>query len=95
MDRSMAGLFALGTLVTTPGALRALRRAQQSPTEFLSRHVHGDWGDLCPEDVGENAFALAHGLRLLSNYTTAAGERLWLITEGDRSATTFLLPDEY
>ena len=95
MDNNLTGLFPLGQLVTTPGALRALLRAQQSPTEFLNRHVQGDWGDLCAEDIAENTFALAHGLRLLSNYTTAAGDRLWLITEEDRSSTTFLLPDEY
>jgi hypothetical protein len=33
--------------------------------------------------------------RLFSSYTTAAGERIWVITEVDRSVTTFLLPDEY
>jgi hypothetical protein len=31
----------------------------------------------------------------LSSYTTAIGEKLWIITEADRSATTLLLPDEY
>lgn len=88
-------LFPVGELVSTQGALMALLRARQSPLEFLQRHLRGDWGDLCAEDVAENEFALAHGLRLMSSYTTAAGERIWLITEADRPATTFLLPDEY
>jgi len=35
------------------------------------------------------------GFRLLSAYRTTAGERLWIITEADRSVTTLLLPDEY
>lgn len=91
----MTSLFAVGALVSTQGALVALLRAGQSPVEFLERHVQGDWGDLCAEDVAENQYALFHGLRLLSSYTTAAGERIWLITEADRSVTTFLLPDEY
>jgi len=73
----------------------ALLRAGQSPVQFLERHVCGDWGDLCAEDVAENEYAVAHGLRILSSYTTSAGDRIWLITEADRSATTFLLPDEY
>lgn len=73
----------------------ALLRAGQSPVQFLERHVRGDWGDLCAEDVAENEYAVAHGLRILSSYTTSAGDRIWLITEADRSATTFLLPDEY
>ena len=91
----MTNRFPLGRLVTTPGALRALLRAKQSPAEFLSRHVSGDWGDLCAEDMAENEYALAHGLRILSSYTTASGDRIWLITEADQSITTFLLPDEY
>jgi len=88
-------LFGLGEVVTTPGALRAFLRAQQSPLELLERHLGGDWGDLCPEDITENEFALANGLRLFSSYTTSAGDRIWVITEADRSVTTFLLPDEY
>ncbi len=91
----MTGLFAVGELVSTQGALMALLRAGQSPVQFLERHVCGDWGDLCAEDVAENEYAVAHGLRILSSYTTSAGDRIWLITEADRSATTFLLPDEY
>ena len=31
---------------------------------------------------------MADGFRLLSSYQTDAGERLWIITEADRSATT-------
>jgi hypothetical protein len=91
----MADRFPLGRLVTTPGALRVMLRAKQSPTEFLARHVAGDWGNLCAEDVAENEYAVAHGLRILSSYTTACEDRLWIITEADRSATTFLLPEEY
>ncbi len=36
--------------------------------------------------------AAAHGLRILSSYTTSAGDRIRLITEVDRSATTFPAP---
>jgi len=88
-------MFGVGELVSTQGALMALLRAGQSPAEFLERHVQGDWGDLCAEDVVENEYAVAHGLQILSSYITSAGDRIWLITEADRSATTFLLPDEY
>jgi hypothetical protein len=60
----VTGLFAVGELASTPGALTALLRARQSPVEFLERHVHGDWGDLCAEDVAENEYSLIHRLRL-------------------------------
>jgi hypothetical protein len=45
--------------------------------------------------VAENEYNVAHGFRLLSCYQLNAGERLWIITEADRSATTLLLPEEY
>jgi hypothetical protein len=48
-----------------------------------------------PGDVAENEYSVAHGFRLLSSYQTGTGERLWIITEADRSATTLLLPEEY
>lgn len=91
----MIAVFPLSRIVATPGALRALERANQSAAAFLARHAAGDWGELDREDVRENEYSLGHGLRLLSCYMTAACEKLWIITEADRSATTLLLPDEY
>jgi hypothetical protein len=91
----MFSLFPLGQIVATPGALAALERAQQPPICFLTRHASGDWGELEPADVAENQYSIDHGFRLLSSYQTNAGEKLWIITEADRSATTLLLPEEY
>ena len=88
-------LFELGRIVATPGALRALEAAEQLPAEFLDRHVTGDWGDLDDEDKQENEFSIQNGFRILSAYTTSAGDKIWIITEADRSATTLLLPEEY
>jgi hypothetical protein len=92
--------FSLGQIVATPGALEALRKAGQSASAFLQRHVQGDWGDLCEEDREANEQALLDGSRILSAYRTSIGERLWIITEavddsGNRAATTILLPSEY
>ena len=87
--------FALGQTVITPGAEEALQIAGQTAMEFLRRHMSCDWGDLSDEDVKENELSLEKGLRLLSRYETTKGERLWIITEADRSATTILLPIEY
>jgi len=88
-------LFPLGELVATPGALAALQKAGQSPAEFLSLHVRGQWGDISEEDRRENEYSLQHGFRLLSSYRTNANETIWLVTESDRSVTTLLLPSEY
>jgi len=87
--------FLLGQLVATPGALKALEEAGQNPVQFLSRHQHGDWGNLDEEDEKENEFSVLNDLRILSAYTLTTGVKIWLITEADRSATTILLPEEY
>jgi hypothetical protein len=89
------GRFELGSTVATPGSLTAIEAAGHHPVEFLLRHKRGDWGQLDPEDRRENERALRQGSRLLSAYSTRLQERLWVITEWDRSATTLLLPEEY
>jgi hypothetical protein len=87
-------LFKCGEIVSTPGALDLMREHNADPRSFLRRHLHGDWGDVCQEDADENAFSVLNGFRIMSVYKLG-GEKLWLITEADRSATTFLLPEEY
>lgn len=85
----------LGLLVATPGALDAARVAGTRLQEYVARHERGDWGDVCSEDAQANEAALRDGGRLLSAYRLPTGERLWILTEADRSATTALLPAEY
>jgi len=93
--------FNLGQILATPGALDALQDSGQNVQFFLARHVRGDWGEgLCDEDKMLNDQALVDGSRLLSAYTMLNGQKLWLITEacddqGQRLATTALLPSEY
>ncbi len=94
-DSKGSRLFCLGTIVSTPGALEVLLECKQPPSEFLVRHILGDWGELCEEDRLANQEALLEGLRLMSVYRTHNGEKIWIITEADRSATTVLLPEEY
>jgi len=85
--------FQPGRIVATKGAL-SLEKCGIHLLPYLKRHLIGDWGDMDAEDRAENDFALQHGYRLLSVYQTSRG-KLWIITEADRSATTFLLPNEY
>src|SRR6266516_5463329 len=87
--------FALGQTFITPGAQEALEIAGQTPIEFLRRHLAADWGEVSEEDAQENDLSLREGYRLLSCYRTIKGQRIWLVTEGDRSATTILLSEEY
>ena len=95
-ETNRATLFPLGQIVATPGALAALSKAGQTPLDFLTRHVCGDWGELDPHDQKENELGLKRGFRLLSSYRTSSGDtKVWVITEADRSVTTVLLPEEY
>jgi hypothetical protein len=89
------GRFSLGQIVATPAALEVLQRAGQKPWDFLARHVRGEWGEVDADDWAENEVSLREGFRLLSVYTTKAGETVWIISEADRSVTTLLLPADY
>ena len=88
-------LFPLGRLHATPGALEALAEAKTAWSDYVQRHVTGDWTAMAPEDMAENWRALLHGDRIFSAYRLSTGQKLWVITEADRSATTLLLPEEY
>lgn len=87
--------FALGQIAITPGALDSLEAAGVRPVTLLERHATGDWGDLDEHDAAENEFSVPLPLRILSAYNLPDGQRIWIITEADRSATTLLRPDEY
>jgi len=87
-------LFPLGQVVATRGVLMHLEREGIAADPYLDRHVRGDWGDVPPEDAEANRYAVIVGARIMSSYQIA-GERVWIITEADRSATTLLFPSEY
>jgi hypothetical protein len=89
--------FSLGKVVMTPGVQQAFED-QGDPslmTKLLERHHGGDWGDVPKEDAKANEEALLDEARILSSYKLTPTLTIWIITEADRSVTTFLLPDEY
>ena len=86
-------LFNPGTIVSTPGAMELAAQGVHLWT-YLQRHLNGNWGDIDEADKAENDYSLYSGFRLHSSYQTPCGV-LWIITEADRSSTTFLTPDEY
>jgi hypothetical protein len=79
----------MGALVVFAGAL------DEKPDSYLTRHANGDWGELSETDRQANEHAVKHGLRVLSSYRLRTGEKIWIVTECDRSMTTILLPEEY
>jgi hypothetical protein len=99
-NSQMKPRFHLGQIVGTPAALETIEDSGQEPTFFLDRHVHGDWGDLSDSDRQLNDEAVVDGSRIMSSYKTLKGVKIWVITEGtndegNRAATTILLPEEY
>ncbi|WP_285374215.1 hypothetical protein [Pseudomonas sp. lyk4-TYG-107] len=94
-DESTKPMSELGALVITKGADALMRGLKINPFFYFYRHLQGDWGDICDEDRQTNEDALISGNRLMSVYNVIAEERIWIITEADRSVTTILLPEEY
>ncbi len=92
---SIEAKFSPGQVVATNGFIEAIHASGDRMIPFLLRHVQGDYGDLCHEDVQENEYSIKHGFRILSKYALSDGTDFYVITEADRSVTTFLLIDEY
>ena len=94
-------LFPLGKVVATSTVAGLLPQAYL--LQCLRRHMYGDWGCVGEEDAQTNREAITAGFRILSSYPIDEAKpckgygdnTLWIITEADRSVTTFLLPDEY
>jgi hypothetical protein len=87
-------LFDPGRLVATPGALNVLVGDSGLAHALLTRHLSGDWGEVEEADVAVNDSAVQDGGRILSIYLID-GRRLFVLTEADRSCTTFVLDEEY
>lgn len=86
--------FELGQVVMTRGIADS-DLCKEEITKAITRHSNGDWGDMPTEDKELNDKALESGDdRLMSSYTIN-GEKIWIITEWDKSITTVLFPSEY
>lgn len=81
----------LGCVFVSLEALNALDAGQAPLTQFLMRHMQGDWGLVTDEDWQRNERALDTGDFLLSSYALSEGQKLWVHTTGQRSATFALL----
>lgn len=97
--------FELGRTVMTRGIDEEIKKNADfydfAASCLLFRHAEGDWGDMCEEDAKANDDALKNGDRIFSSYKLPEGlnvegeDKIWIITEWDRSVTTILFPSEY
>lgn len=86
--------FPLGHVVATPGALALLEQHGANVWDFLFRHQQGDWGEIDQKDAAMNDHSADNSERTFSVYELGK-DRIWIITEGDRTVTTILLPEDY
>lgn len=91
-DPKSEKLFSLGRILITPRAHDILERADIAVA--MGRHARGDWGELKPVDLDQNALALREGGKLVSVYFDRRQTKFCIITEGDRSATTVLVAED-
>lgn len=104
LEQSKPDLFPLGKTVCTANSLYwAQENLPPQLTEthlwqliLLKAHVTGCWQDMDPEDRRLNLQALEPGNegRVLSAYTLLE-QKIYVITEWDRSYTTILLAEDY
>jgi hypothetical protein len=86
--------FQLGQVVGTPAALAHLSLHGIDPVALVERHQTGDFGDLDAGDIQANKLSVIEGNRILSAYEIGA-DRVYVITESNRSSTMILLASEY
>ena len=84
--------FSFGQVVMTNGVSGEL--GLDEIFDLLTRHGELEQGELGDEDYQMNLRAVEEGDRVFSCYRVR-GERYYVITEWDRSATTILKPEEY
>ncbi|WP_230971730.1 hypothetical protein [Nitrogeniibacter aestuarii] len=93
--------FELGQVVATRAFDALLAQHPHLFNDTIARHVTGDWGDVCSSDWKRNDAALARGERLVSMYLIDpalppdSNNLFYIVTEHDRSVTTFMRHDEY
>lgn len=96
--------FEIGRLVASRGIMEQIESEALSDNDFrtfinksFERYIKCDWGDLDEEDKALNDNAVERGdLRILAAYIRPeTKEKIWIITEADRSYTTILFPNEY
>jgi len=91
-------LFNLGSVAATAKVAEILDK--KTINDLVTRHLMGDWGNICEEDKESNRQAIKEGYRILSCYDLKQYgyddvERVYIITEADRSYTTLLFVSEY
>lgn len=93
--------FELGRLGVSAGVYHKMQKDNDFSafvSKSLKRYASCDWGDTDKNDKQSNDEAVLNGFRIFSAYNYIYGihsQKIWIITEADRSSTTVIFPDEY
>lgn len=95
--------FELGGLTVTSGVADRMetdKKFRNFVNLSLGRYINCAWGDVSEADRAQNNEAVENGEeRIMGVYThktdDGTEEKIWIITEWDRSMTTILFPSEY
>ncbi len=92
-----ADKFSSDQVVMTRGVANWAAEHGFDLSKLVKRHFCGDWGAVCADDAQSNDESLANNDGALHSAFDISGlkERIWVITEWDRSVTTVLFPHEY
>ncbi len=85
--------FRLGLYTVTPEATRVIEESGQEATDFLTRHMRGDWGSISDEETAQRCCD-HDGWRVEISLQDAVGGTIWIVTSADRRKTTVMLPGD-
>jgi hypothetical protein len=79
--------FELGHVIVTPSATNAMAAAGQEASDLLARHQAGDWGEISDQERHVNELGLNGSYNIVSIFPAGGGQRVTIMTKGDRSMT--------
>lgn len=91
--------FELGKTFTTNRVSKMMEESDKFRhfvESSFQRFLRCDWGEISDDDRKANDDGLENYDTLIASYTSnELRQKIWIITEADRSMTTILFPDEY
>lgn len=84
--------FPLGKVTMTDKAGKVL--TFNDVLDGLRSHANGEWGLVTEEEWWDNELSLVQGYQVNSVHLASNGKRFWVVTSGDRSLTTIMLPSD-
>lgn len=88
-------LFSAGSVYATPDAIALMQLHGFSMAVLLNRFLHGDFGDIHPDDLALNKNAIFDGSRVMGVYRLASPEQISATANAKRQTlpTVWIISD--